>query len=499
MGQDQRVAPRTAASAQAAGTRLRLFVVLPALFLADAALLGWMVLPGNPFESAPVVGTCISWLLLIAAVRFLPHVPRRGVGAVVLAGTVLLGLVAVGAPPRTSNDAARYGWDGIVQKAGISPYAYVPVDETLSSLRPTWLFVSGSSGTDGRPVCAKDLFGTESVAASGYPSGDPLCTAINRPHVPTVYPPAAEIYFLAVRAAAPDTAGYLPFQLAGLLISVVLALMLLRALARRGLPLHLAAVWGWSPFVQLEAVNNAHVDILGGALVLAAGMLLAGGRPLRSGAALGAAVATKLIPAIAAPALLFRRPARFIAAALGTFVLLYVPYLAVAGAGVLGFLPGYLREEGYSQSGGIRFGLAQLVSAGPWPPVLSAAALAVVALAVLRRTRAGNVWDQQTVMIGLTLLIVSPNYPWYALMLLPFIVLSQRWEYLGVVLALDVIYMVPPVAPYSEVINQGVLLAAVVAVAAGAWLRLRTNLRVAAGSGLPAQSRKSTPDGRMAL
>jgi alpha-1,2-mannosyltransferase len=180
-------------------------------------------------------------------------------------------------------------------------------------------------------------------------------------------------------------------------------------------------------------------------------------------------------------------------------VLLYVPYLAVAGAGVLGFLPGYLREEGYSQSGGIRFGLAQLVSTGPWPPVLSAAALAVVALAVLRRTRAGNVWDQQTVMIGLTLLIVSPNYPWYALMLLPFIVLSQRWEYLGVVLALDVIYMVPPVAPYSEVINQGVLLAAVVAVAAGAWLRLRTNLRVAAGSGLPAQSRKSTPDGRMAL
>ncbi|WP_211879196.1 glycosyltransferase 87 family protein [Pseudarthrobacter albicanus] len=486
--------PRTAASPQAAGTKLRLFVVLPAPFVAGAALLWWMVLPGNPFESAPVVGTCLSWLVLIAAVGFLRQVPRRRVGAVVVAGTVLLGLVAVGAPPRTSNDSARYAWDGIVQKAGISPYSYVPIDETLSSLRPGWLFAPGASGPDGRPVCARGLFGTDSVAAFGYPSGNPLCTAINRPHVPTIYPPTAELYFVGVRAAVPDTVGYLPFQLGGLLISVAVTLMLLRVLARRGLPLELAAVWGWSPLVLLEAVNNAHVDVLGGALILAAGMLLAGGRPLRSGAAFGAAVATKLIPVIAAPALLFRRPVRFIAAAAGTFVLLYVPYLAVAGAGVLGFLPGYLKEEGYSQSGGIRFGLAQLVSAGPWPPVLSAAALAIVALGVLRRTRAENVWDQQTVMIGLTLLVVSPTYPWYALMLLPFIVLSRRWEYTAVILALDVIYMVPKVEPYSGPINQGALLAAAAALAAGAWLRRRAGLRLAAASALRTEAMSCSPE-----
>ena len=188
-------------------------------------------------------------------------------------------------------------------------------------------------------------------------------------------------------------------------------------------------------------------------------------------------------PIIAAPALLWRRPARFITAALATFVLLYVPYVAIAGAGVLGFLPGYLKEENYSQSGGIRFGLAQLVSAGPWPPLLGAAALAVVALCVLRRTQAGNVWEQQTVMIGLTLLIVSPNYPWYGLMLLPFIVLSRRWEYVGVILALDIIYMVPS-GPWSEPLNQGALLLAAAAIAGGTWLRRRDGLRLAALSGL---------------
>lgn len=446
---------------------------LLALLAAGAFLLWWMVLPGNRFAAAPIVGSCLSWLVLLAAVRTLRHVPQRRVGALVIAGMVLLGLAAMSAPPRTSNDSARYAWDGIVQKAGVSPYAFVPIDETLADHRPAWLFAPGTSGPDGKTVCPVDLFATDSVAATGFPSGNPLCTAINRPHMPTIYPPTAEIYFLAVRLAVPDAVGYLPFQLAGLLISAAVTLMLLRVLARTGLPVRLAAVWAWSPFVQLEAVNNAHIDVLGAALLLGAGMLLATGKPFRSGAAFGAAVATKLIPLIAAPALLFRHPTRFIATAAGTFLLLYVPYLLAAGSGVLGFLPEYLKEEGYSQAGGIRFGLAGIVSAGPWPLMLSAAALAVVALAVLRNANSRNIWERQTLMIGLTLLIVSPNYPWYALMLLPFIVLSRRWEYIGVILALDVIYMVPSTPPYDAMINQAALLAAALAVAVAAWLRHR--------------------------
>jgi hypothetical protein len=282
--------------------------------------------------------------------------------------------------------------------------------------------------------------------------------------------------------------GYLPFQLAGLLISVAVGMMLLGALAKRGLPLHYAAVWGWSPFVQLEAVNNAHVDLLGAALMLAAGMLLTCGRPMRSGMAFGAAVATKLIPVIAAPALLFRRPVRFTAAAVVTFILLYVPYLAAAGAGVLGFLPGYLKDEGYSQSGGVRFGLAQIISAGPWPPILSAAALGLVALGVLHHTRGHNVWEQQTTMIGLTLLIVSPNYPWYALMLLPFVVLSRRWEYIAVILALDFIYMVPSDGYVNGSLDRLGLLLAAAAIGAGAWLRRRSQLQRAAADGLRSET-----------
>ena len=472
----------------ARGARLAPWAAVAAPLLVLAALLWWMVVPHNPFESAPIVGTLLSWGAVAWAVLALRRVPGRRRAAVLVAGTVLLGLVAVSAPPRTSNDSARYAWDGIVQKAGVSPYSYVPVDETIAKLRPDWLFAPGGLDDDGRPVCAKELFPTDSVPAFGFPSGSPLCTAINRPHVPTIYPPTAEIYFAAVRIALPDSVGYLPFQLAGLLMSVGVTLLVLSALARRGLPAHIAAVWAWSPFVQLEAVNNAHVDLLGAALILVSGLLLTRGKPLRSGVAFGAAVATKLIPVIAAPALLFRRPVRFIAAALASFALLYVPYLAVAGVGVLGFLPGYLKEEGYSQSGGTRFGLAQLVSAGGWPPVLSAVALAAVAVYVLRRTGPGNVWEQQTVMIGLTLLIVSPNYPWYALMLLPFIVLSRRWEYIAVILALDAIYMVPIEDPLSLPLHQAALVLAAGAVVAGALWRRNRRHRLAALGGLAADS-----------
>jgi hypothetical protein len=40
--------------------------------------------------------------------------------------------------------------------------------------------------------------------------------------------------------------------------------------------------------------------------------------------------------------------------------------------------------------------------------------------------------------IGVTLLAVTPRYPWYALLLIPFVVLSGRWEWLAVALAIAV-------------------------------------------------------------
>jgi hypothetical protein len=46
-----------------------------------------------------------------------------------------------------------------------------------------------------------------------------------------------------------------------------------------------------------------------------------------------------------------------------------------------------------------------------------------------------------------------------------------------VILALDVLYMVPAVPPYSETVSQTVLLAAALAIGAAAWGRLRRRYR----------------------
>ncbi len=49
---------------------------------------------------------------------------------------------------------------------------------------------------------------------------DGHCVAINRPDVTTIYPPMAQLWFAGVRAFVPATAQYMPFQVAGLLVSL---------------------------------------------------------------------------------------------------------------------------------------------------------------------------------------------------------------------------------------------------------------------------------------
>jgi hypothetical protein len=71
-------------------------------------------------------------------------------------------------------------------------------------------------------------------------------------------------------------------------------------------------------------------------------------------------------------------------------------------------------------------------------------------------------WLPQLVLIGSILIIVSPRYPWYALLLIPFIVLSQHWEWFAVALALTVRLFVPTV----DVMRGGLALATLIVVVA---------------------------------
>lgn len=118
----------------------------------------------------------------------------------------------------------------------------------------------------------------------------------------------------------------------------------------------------------------------------------------------------------------------------------YVPYVLASGWSVLGYLPEYLRSEGYNGQDSPRFTLLRLVLPASWAAPAALVLLLALAIYVWRITDAARPWDGQVFMVGGTLLLVSPSYPWYALLLLPFVVLSGRYEFTAIAPVLALMY-----------------------------------------------------------
>lgn len=433
-------------------------VALSLVIGGSVALLGYY----RPFHSGPALPIAVgaSWLLFAGAIVLLRRVPVRAATVLVLVGTAAIGGAAMAGPPNTSTDSARYAWDGIVQTNGISPYRYVPTSAALRDLRPDWLFPAPVERSDGTLGCTGAR-----IQTSHEPGSDTVvCTALNRGLFRTIYPPAAELLYAGVRLIVGPEAQYWPLQLVGLLLSLGVSATLLHALRRRGRDPRWAALWGWCPLVASEAVANSHIDVLGALLLLVATLAASSGGGWRAGLALGAAMSTKFIPVIGAPALLGRRGSwRVVVGAVAVFAVLYVPYLLQSGTRVLGYLPRYLTEEGYR--GGSRFALLAFLP-GRAALVVAALLLVVTAVLVWRKTDPESPFLGQVAMIGITLLVVSPRYPWYALLLLPMVAMTGRWEWLAIALALSLRQLVP-----LGWVFQLALLVALVAVVSGTILR----------------------------
>ncbi|WP_063794408.1 hypothetical protein, partial [Kitasatospora sp. MBT63] len=391
--------------------------------------------------------------LFALAVLLLRRVPARPAAALVLAGAVAVAATGLLAPPRTSDDAYRYRWDGRVQAAGLSPYRYAPDDPALEGLR--------TRSPDLFPPHGPCTGWDERRTAAGE------CTHLNRPAVHTIYPPVAEAWFLALEGAG---GGIRTAQLGGALLAVATTGLLLT----RRRPVR-AALWGWFPGVALWAVNDAHVDALGALLLVAALLAAARGRQAAGGALFGAAVAVKLVPAVALPGALSgtlaRRPRPrdllLPATALLTVAASYLPYLLLSGGGVLGYLPGYLREEGYDRTEVDRFGLLRLVLPSALAPYAAALVLLAVALYVLRRGDPHRPWGGALLVTGTALLLAAPNYPWYALLVVALVALDGRWEWLAVPAAGAALYL------GGGDLQQPAYGAALLAVLAGAAVRRR--------------------------
>jgi alpha-1,2-mannosyltransferase len=441
-------------------------IVFTTVLLALSAVATALSVSALPFyeskshEFKPLVLITVGlWLLFALSLVTLRGVTRRASIVLVLVGSLAIGVAAMAGPPNTSTDSARYAWDGIVQNAGISPYTYVPSDPALAELRTDWLFPAPVDGQCvGERIMSVDEPGT----------GDLVCTAINRATVPTIYPPASELVFAGLRFFTGAGPQYWPSQLLGLLVSLSVTVLLLGALRKAGRDPRWAAIWGWSPLVATEGITNSHIDIVSALLLVVASLLVASGRRWAGGAALGASIATKLIPVIGAPALLGRRPWPVIGASVAVFLALYIPYVIADGIQVLGYLPGYLSEEGYET--GTRFIMLSLIAPGPASLVLAAVLIAATAALVWWKTDPADPWLGQLVMIGVTLLVVTPRYPWYALLLVPMIAMTGRWEWLAVPLALTERLLVPSVDLARLTVAIAVLFIVVMSIRRAGWV-----------------------------
>jgi hypothetical protein len=346
------------------------------------------------------------------------HASHSQLSVAIVGGAVLLQLVAITAGPSSSDDVYRYIWDGRVQFAGVDPYAYPPASPALAHLRDQALFPPSSHG------CAWPI-----------PHG---CSLINRPFVRTVYPPVAQLGFAGVHLLSGG--GVLPFQVLAALGVLAVTWLLLRWQHRRAAPRWPVALWAWSPLVVLEYGNNAHIDWLAVLLGLA-GLAAAGAdRPVRAGVLLAAATLTKLYPALLVPAALRRKPLQVLAAAATPVVLLYLPHVLAVGTDVVGYLPGYLHEEGYDS--GARMLLLGALLPHPIDAIAGVLVVATIAVGCYRHTDPDAPERAAIVLLGATFLVATPAYGWYAGLLLALAVVAGRLEWVPVALAPGLVYLV---------------------------------------------------------
>lgn len=346
--------------------------------------------PGAGTVGTPEAKIELVILLGLSAVVYLVAVVavlRWRVRAIwlVLLIAVALRVPLIVSPPFLSSDLYRYVWDGRVQAAWINPYRYIPDDPALASLRD-----------------------------------DAVYPHINRAdYAPTIYPPAAQVIFALVGWIWPSVTG-LKLAMFGFEALAVGCLLGLLKAAR--LPAERVLIYAWNPLPIWAFAGNGHVDAAICGFVALALLLRVRRWNDWAGAALAAAVLTKFLPVVIAPALWSRRGGwRLVLSAVATMLALYAIYLGV-GWRVFGFLGGYGTEEGLNTGSGLWL-LAGMAKLFPLPAFASKAYLALLGLIlaglgcwvafVRRPDDAVALCSAAGAMMAVTIFGISPHYPWY--------------------------------------------------------------------------------------
>ncbi|MBI4941104.1 MAG: hypothetical protein HY830_10190 [Actinobacteria bacterium] len=378
------------------------------------ALAVLVLLAQQPFSRGvpQLVLTMGMFGVFVAAARAAERLAEPACLRFAVLGGAALQVVALRVRPWTTDDHLRYAWDGRVQAAGIDPYRYVPGAPELAGLRDPWLFPDGTT------------------------------PALNHPSVRTIYPPVAQAWFWLVHVLSGGRGQGLQLQIGAALLAAAVSLAVVVVLRWTGNDPRRVVWWAWCPAVVLEAGGNAHVDVLGVLFVVSALGLVGTRSWWAGGFLLGLAVATKFVPALVAVGVPPRRSLRVATAAAAAVAIVYLPHVAVLGTDVVGFLGGYLAEEQTDRYDLLRFLLPDVLAAPAGVLVLTATALRQWGSAGRREARGQppQPWSDAAVLVGVSFLVVTPAYPWYALLIVGLVALGAPRIWLVVAAAVYPVY-----------------------------------------------------------
>lgn len=360
---------------------------------------------GFGWRSLPLFG------MQVAAVALMWRRRDRAAIVAVVGFAIAFRIAALSWSPVLSSDLYRYVWDGRVTASGTSPYASPPDGPDVAHMRDSAIWPN-----------------------------------INRPEVVTVYPPGAQLAFLTLATVGADSiAGVRYAAFAAELTALLLVALALRR--RRELTAGQLAVYAWSPLVISEVCVSGHIDALVLPLILAALLLAQARRGAWAGAVLGAATLLKLYPVVLLVAIPRSARRAAIAAAAAVVALTYLPWVALEGSSVLGFLPDYVRTgEDFNMAvrGFLQDGLA-LVTVHARP--IAMATCAAVLTAVLLRLATANDAERdpfrvaRDAALAFVLLLPTAVHPWYALWLVPLVAVSPSAAGLWLVGMLPLSYL----------------------------------------------------------
>ena len=364
----------------------RLVTLGAAGLVLTACVFAWAWGPPPPTRIGSHLGLFgAAFAAYLAALGVSRGLPRHSLLAC-LGLAVLWRAVLVAAPPLLSNDINRYVWEGRVQTQGGNPYRWGDRPES-----PRWAHLR-----------------------------DQVYDGLNHKDYTAVYPP---LFVLATRAvvAVHDSFTAMKAFLVGCELLTLVALGFV--LARRSLPLTRLLVLAWSPLALVEIAGSGHSEAFAMLWLTLALLALDAERPLLSALAASAGFMSKFLPGLVAAAWIRRYRWWHMMAGVALAVLLLLPYLdSNSSQTMLLSLSKYAQFWRFNET--LFAPLAALL--GSHHAAVRGGALITLALALWLGWRRTEPVAAATAVVVASLLL-SPNVlPWYALWLLPLLVVRDE-------------------------------------------------------------------------